>query len=182
MTARFIKDASTADVVRHFLRMEASRESIRRQWPESVEWIKLPDEELLITAREFALEREENPALAWTVGTADNSFYKMVKAWSLSEIRLDELYTCGVRKNMEPDLNAVAGNLKRFFDTGRANSYPSDFEIRAAPVERQLLMCIDNSRDDKDGCLELIDGAHRAIAMIADGTETCRAYVATLVE
>jgi len=104
---------SKAEVVRHFLRLEARKYHDRME--EMLSCCALPDEQLLRRARAFGDERDDtNPALAYTVGTAKADYSSGIVQWERCRIACAEIYTCGISPSMRPDIDAVAGNLWDF--------------------------------------------------------------------
>lgn len=169
---------TVADVVRHFIRMEASREKYANKSGEMREWLKLPDSEFIQKVHEFERSRDDvNPALLWTIGTKGNE----ISCWTLKKVPLTDLYTCGINSKMKADIDSVQGNLKRFADAGLAKKY-SEFRVNSVPSQGDFrtLIGIAQSVDKRDGSIQIIDGCHRAIAMLANSIMKSDVYIGKL--
>jgi len=176
------KKISVADVLRHFIIMEASRERYANNAEGMLSWIKLSDDKFIQKVREFEVTRDDdNPVLGWTIGTRRNSLYKNISHWISAKVYLDDLYTCGINSEMKADLDAVRGNLKRFVDIGYAAKY-SEFKLDSdlPQNEAKILIGIAQFYSDRDGTIELIDGAHRAVTMLSKGITKSKAYIGIL--
>jgi hypothetical protein len=160
-------EISRADVVRHFLRREAGRQAYEHRREEILCWCELPDDDLLKRAREFANERSDtNPALLYLVGTPKGDRSDYIERWERQPISFAELYVPAWTDRFNPALKAVRGNL-RAFALRFADQFPDDFPAgRPLPTgEDAVIIAIAHSRPALHGSLELVDGAHRVVAM-----------------
>lgn len=182
MRYEIIRESNVAWVLRHFIRIEAARSKYADKREEMISWTCLPDTAFIREVHNFAQMRDdENPTIVWIIGTNINKHYLKVQRWVLANINLDCLYTCGISSKMRSNLDSVNGNLKHFVDRGyatkhnkfRINSVPSDGEVR-------IVIGIAHLKHDRDGEIELVDGAHRAIAMLANRISSSQAYIAEL--
>jgi hypothetical protein len=176
------RKVSVDDVLKHFIIMEASRKKYADRAEEMLGWLELSNDEFIQKVREYEIARDDdNPVFGWTIGTRKNSFYKNISHWVLKEISLADLYTCGINSEMKADLDAVRGNLKRFVDTGCAAKYP-EFKLDSVPPQEEAKIFIGIARSDcnRDGSIELIDGVHRAVTILARGIVRSKAYIGAL--
>lgn len=175
-----IRECKVAEVLRHFICMEAERPKYADMREEMLKWLDLPDQKLIRKVRKFEKTRnDDNPTLGRTIGTRANSNW--VSHWVLASIDLADLYTCGINPKMKDDLDSVSGNLKRFVDAGYATKYP---EFRLDPVpstwRARVVIGVARSEFSREGNIELIDGAHRVVALIANGITSSDAYIGEL--
>lgn len=179
-----INESSIAKVLRHWIRLEANRSRYADRREEMLKWATLSDRRLIRRIRKFERTRDDdNPALGWTIGTRRNKNYQKVSCWVLARVSLPHLYTCGISSAMKDDLNCVNGNLKRFVDEGYAAKYP-EFRLDSIPPEGEARTVIGIARVEygQDGTIELIDGAHRVAAMLANGITVSDAYIGQIKE
>ena len=82
---------------------------------------------------------------------------------------------------MQSDLNSIQGNLEDFaaLVIGDPCRY-SEFNLSCLPEDErnQTVIGVKHLVNGKRGSIELIDGAHRAISMVANGVATASAYLA----
>jgi hypothetical protein len=167
-------------VIRHFLRIEASRRKYYKKKEEILSWCRLFDEEMLARARCFADERDDtNPVLAYTVGTAKADYSKKIAFWNRECIKCAEIYTCGISPQMSSDIDAVRGNMLDFA-LGPAAKFPEFAEGAALPQENTVIIVVEQGKAGRKGAYELIDGAHRLVALCLGRVETVEAYVGHL--
>jgi hypothetical protein len=106
---------TAADVVRHFLRLEALRPKYQKRKEELLSWCELPDNELMLKARQFAEERDDvNPTLVYTVGTPKDNRYTRVASWKRERIKCKDIFTSGISSAMLPDIEVAKGNIWDF--------------------------------------------------------------------
>jgi ParB/Sulfiredoxin domain len=182
LKSRFIIDAgpilTSAEVVRHFLRLEATRTEFADRKDELLAWCGLPDAEVICKARQFAEERDDvNPVLVYTVGVRDDSRYLRVASWTRERVRCRDIYTCGISPCMRDDINAVGGNLLAFA-LQSSGKYPEFRPLGELSDVSRILIVVHHSRDDRHGEYEIIDGAHRAVAFCRARIDDVDAYVA----
>jgi hypothetical protein len=174
-------NVSTAEVVRDFLRLEATRQRYSARKTEIIQWCELPDRELLALARNFGEERKKltgeiNPALVYTVGVASDDRHTLVRSWSHDQIPCKDIYVSDISSSMAADLHSVGGNILKF----AMNSSAKYLEFRpllTSPESLGTLIVVAQSRPDRDGVYELIDGAHRLVALCRAGVENVEAHV-----
>jgi len=99
----------------------------------------------------------------------------MIRRWIYADIPLEQLYTCGINPSMEPLLMKARGNLKAFlkyaplFDELKLDWVP--------PESLRVAFGIARLATDKDGTIELIDGAHRTIPMLQNKITRSKALI-----
>ena len=166
-----------AEVVRHFLRLEASRQKYRHIKEKILSWCELPDQETFEKARHFADEREDvNPTLAYTVGTPKADFSERINFWKRERIKCSEVYTCGISPRMLPDIRGVAGNV-RDFALGSAATFQEFNGCPPISGDAAIIIVVAQLKPGMKGVYELLDGAHRLIAICRAGAEEIEAYV-----
>lgn len=171
---------SKAEVIRHFLRLEASRREYYKRKEEILSWCRLSDEEMLARVRCFADERHDtNPVLAYTVGTAKADYSKRIALWRRECIICAEIYTCGISPQMSSDIDAVGGNMLDFA-LGPAAKFPEFAEGATLPQEGTVIIVVEQRKAGRKGAYELIDGAHRLVTLCLSKVETVEAYVGHL--
>ena len=177
-----IQECNAAEVLRHFVRLEASRSKYADKREEMINWISLPDIAFIQQVHNFAQVRDdENPTIVWTIGSETNKHYLKVRRWFLAKINLECLYTCGISCKMRQDLDSVNGNLKKFVKEGYAKKY-GEFHMNFIPsdTETRRVIGIAHLKPDRDGKIEIVDGVHRAVAMLANEISLSQAYIAEL--
>lgn len=185
MSYEKICDSDKVKVLKHFIRVESTKNKYAQRREELMGWVHLPGIEFLDRVREFENQRrDENPIFVWTIGTEKNpTRYRKVKRWIVANIFLGSLYTCGINSciNAHLDLPDVNGNLKSFVlgeyvhehEEIRTDSFPADKELTT-------LIGVAHHTEDRDGGIEVLDGNHRAMAMLANGGERAEAFIAEL--
>lgn len=178
-----IRQSNVTEVLKHFIQMEASRPKYTNRKKEMLEWITFPDAAFIKEVEKFkegrCAEGEENPTFVWTIGTSKNKHYLKVSRWVLANVNLQCLYTQGINPAMRNEIEAVGGNLKRFVECGYARNY-SEFQVslNLPPEEARIFVGIAHHKHDRNGKIELIDGAHRVVAMMSGGLTSAKAYIA----
>ena len=169
-----------AEVMRHFLRIEASHVKYHTRRNEILSWGSLPDEQLLERARCFANERDDtNPTLAYTIGTKKADYSSRIAYWKHESINCAEIYTCGIAPQMCHDIAAVTGNLRDF--ALKFSSKYSEFTCNQPLFQNDVVIIVVAQRKQgKNGTYELVDGAHRLVAICLGGVEAVEAYVGYL--
>ncbi len=128
-------------------------------------------------------EKRDSPVLVWTVGVPGDDRFQDIKEWRLEKVNLDELYSCAMGRNMKTELDAVKGNLKTLTALMKNNpsNYP-EFDLSRIPSdnEKQIAIGVAHSITGRQGSIELIDGAHRVVSMIANDVSYIFAYLAVL--
>ena len=169
---------SKQEVVRYFLRLEAGRKKYSDLASDLLSWVNLPDRELLIQARKFADQRDDTtPLLVYTVGTSKDDRSNSISIWKREFLKCAQIYTLGISQNMLADLEQVKGNVLNF-----ALQYATKYPEFSNPPQRPdgkipRLIVIAQSNPSSKGSYELIDGAHRLVALCRLGDETVEAYV-----
>jgi hypothetical protein len=174
-------NVSTADVVRHFLLLEATRQRYSARKTEIVQWCELPDSELMARARTFGEERKKltgeiNPAFVYTVGVASDDRHTLVRSWSRDQIPCKDIYVSDISSSMAADLDSVGGNISKFAMNSWAK-YPEFRPLLMSPDRLGTLIVVAQPRPDRDGVYELIDGTHRLVALCRAGVEAVEANV-----
>jgi hypothetical protein len=178
-----IRPASVNEVIRKFIQFESEKQGADHFKELLREIENLSEEETKKCVRQFA-ERTNNgsPIFPWTTGMGRNEWFQKVNCWVFATVDLPQLYTRGIRDNTRDDLNQVAGNLDAF--NSHVYKYPDTFKLDAAlPEDLRTIFAVSKSEPGKRGSIELIDGAHRTINMLHNGTEritSSNAYVAEL--
>jgi hypothetical protein len=174
-----IREASVCEVLKHFIRTERTRQHYAYLSKELAAWLDIDGQQFLARMRAFADERDDiNPTLTWTVGTRGNKHHERVLRWVLAQLRLAALYSCGINDAMKDDLDAVSGNLAAF--VARADKHP-EFQLGAVPDgDLRIVIAVAGAQASRDGTIEVVDGAHRAVAMLAIGITETTAFLAEL--
>lgn len=134
----------------------------------------------MLRARCFADERDDtNPVLAYTVGTAKADYSKEIAFWKREWIKCAEIYTCGISPQMGSAIDAVEGNMLDFA-LGPAAKFAEFAESPALAQEDTVVIVVEQKKLGKKGGYELIDGAHRLVAICLGGVEIVEAYVGHL--
>ena len=101
----------------------------------------------------------------------------------LAKINLGSLYTCGINSdiNAHLDLLDVKGNLKSFVLKKYVHEH-NEICTDSTPSDKELttFIGIAHRTEDRDGEIEVLDGNHRAMAMLASGGERAEAFIAEL--
>ena len=174
---------AAAEIVRHFLRLEARRSKYSNRKDELLGWCQLSDSEVMVNARGFAKKRidvnpdDVNPVWVYTVGVGGDDRSSQVAAWSRERIRCGDIFAPRISSQMQPDIDEVRGNILAFAQ-GPASKY-SEFRPLAALCEvTGILIVVAQRLQGKDGEYEVIDGVHRLVALCRAGIQEVEAYVA----
>lgn len=181
MNYETISESNKIQVLKHFIWIEATKlqcEDIRN---EMRSWVYLQDRDFIHKLRDFEKSRcDENPTFVWTIGTETNP---NCRCWILANINLGCLYTCGINSEnpkMKADLDSVNGNLRCFVNKELASNY-KEFGTDCVPFNTECrVIGIAHCKDYRNGEIEIVDGCHRVIAMLANGIESTEAYIAEL--
>jgi hypothetical protein len=172
-------EISMRKVLEHFLRVESNAPKYAARKAEFEHWISKSNWEFFQHVRVFADSRDDvHPLLTWTVGTRDNKHHERVRRWISARVRLGRLYSCAISDEVKADLDECRGNLTLFSD--RAWKYP-EFRMDTVPQgDLAIIVAISHTVPSRSGTEEVVDGVHRAVAMIANGVEDTWAYIAEL--
>ena len=185
MSCEKICDSDKVKVLKHFIRVESTKSKYAERREELMGWISLPDMDFIDRVRDFEKQRcDENPIFVWTIRTAKNSTrYQEVKRWILARINLGSLYTCGINSeiNAHLELPDVRGNLKSFVLWKYVHEH-GEIRTDSFPAEKELTTFIGVAHPTSglDGEIEVLDGNHRAMAMLANKSEHAEAFIAEL--
>ncbi len=165
---------SRADVLRHFLRLEASCGRYAERRDEILHWCDLGEGELITRVQQFMKDRgDTNPALLYLVGERASR----IVHWNFECVECAAIYSCGISASVNRDLGTVRGNLAEFAERHARKhsefSGSSDVPQGAAAV----VILVAQRTQDKKGTHELVDGAHRFVALCRSGTKSVKAYV-----
>lgn len=171
---------TTRAVLMQFLADEATNKQYAGALSDLDSWTQLPDEAFFRQVRKFEQSRSDvNPVLTYTIGTLTNRHHERVLGWGLETIPLAELYTCGLTTYMQHDLDAVQGNLVAFAQK-YAPKY-AEFRLNETPSqELQRVIAVRHRSKRCRGTVQLLDGAHRVVALAIQGATAITAYVAKL--
>lgn len=164
-------------VLRQFLADEAAKTEYAAALSDLDSWTELPDEAFIRQVQEFAKSRYDvNPVLTYTIGTLANRHHERVLGWRLETIPLAELYTCGLTTDLQHDLDAVQGNLVAFAQQHAAKY--AEFRLTETPaLELQRVIAVRHRTKRCRGTIQLLDGAHRVVALAVQGATTITGYV-----
>ena len=185
MTYEEICECNKVDVLKHFIRVELQKCDYKDKREEMMTWTYLPGQAFIDKVRDFEKQRcDENPIFGWAIGTEKNpTRHQEVKRWILAKINLGSLYTCGINSeiNAHLDFPDVKGNLKSFV-LGKYVHKHGEICTDSFPVDKELTTFIGVAHHtaDRDGEIEVLDGNHCAMAMLANGIERAEAYIAEL--
>jgi hypothetical protein len=171
---------SRADVVRHFLRLEATRPKYSQRKNELLAWCKLSDSDVLAKARHFGEQRDDvNPALVYTVGVGNDARYREVTSWTRERVRCVDIYTCGISSCMRADIDAVRGNVAAFAAQSSSN-YPEFRSSSHLSEISSIIILVHHRRPHRDGQYEAVDGVHRLVARCCARVRDVETYVGHL--
>lgn len=82
-------------------------------------------------------------------------------------VRIEECWTARINSDLEDAVNEVNGNLSRLAKSERPEVIEEfgKIEERKKPTRNRTLIGILNKKPGKQGSVEIIDGAHRLVAM-----------------
>lgn len=167
-------------VLEQFLFDEATNQQYAEALSDLAAWTHLPDEAFFRRVREFAkLRRDVNPVLTFTIGTQANRHHERVLGWEMEMIEVSELYSCGLNICMKKDLDQVNGNVLAFAKNYAAKY--AEFRLNETPVQkRQRVIAVRHPTAGRQGTMQLLDGAHRVVALAVQGVKVVSGYVAVL--
>jgi hypothetical protein len=161
------------------LRTEASRSQYSDQRLKLLDWCDKPDDELFRLTRRFANGRlDTNPFFAYTVGTRNDDQSGRVQNWTKERVNCANLFTNDISPVMSAALDRVRGNLCAFA-LRFASKYP-EFKPLSMPLDGCVLIVVAHRRPNKDGKFEVIDGAHRGVALCQAQVKEVDAYKANV--
>jgi len=167
-----------AEVVRHFLRLEATRSKYSNRKEELLAWCGLSDSEMMVNVRRFAGERDDvNPVLVYTVGVRGDDRSSQVAGWTRGRIKCGDIFAPHISSQMQPDIDEVRGNILAFAK-GLASKYSEFRPLAALCEDTSILIVVAHRVPSKDGEYEVIDGVHRLVALCRAGIQEVEAYVA----
>jgi hypothetical protein len=167
-----------AEVVRHFLRLEARRPKYSDRRDELLAWCELSDSAVMMNATRFANERDDvNPVFVYTGGITGDDRSSRVAAWSRERIKCGDIFAPSISPQMQDDINEVRGNILAFAQ-GPATKY-SEFRPLVALCEvTGILIVVGHRVQGMVGEYEIIDGVHRLVALCRARIQETEAYVA----
>jgi hypothetical protein len=167
-----------AEVVRHFLKVEATRPKFSHRKNELLSWCELPEPEVMVNGRRFAEEREDvNPALVYTVGTPKDDRSSQVAFWSREWIQCRDIFAWSISPRMQSDIDRVRGNILAFA-LGPAKAYSEFRPLSSLSDLSSIVILVAHGGRDRDGKYEVVDGAHRLVALCRAEVKEVEAYVA----
>jgi len=170
-----------AEVVRHFLRLEAGRPKYSNRRDELLSWCELPDSQMLDKARGFGEQRDDvNPTLVYTGGIDRHDRHAEVTSWTREQIDCRLIFTSVISSSMRADLDAVEGNLFDFAQ-GPASEYPEFAPLTTLGELTRTVVLVAHRVRGRSGDFEAIDGAHRLVALCRAGVLEVDAYVAHML-
>jgi hypothetical protein len=133
-----------------------------------------------------AANLRNNPVVVWTIGGVNRHGQKdrrQVSQWvRVKGAPLDAFYSNGAwgEINRRFDEAEIQGNLKAFTLRYAATSeFAPSFRLTDVPrPEMQSLVGVYHASSSRHGTIELIDGLHRAVAMIHQGHTDAPAFLA----
>lgn len=175
--------ATRRQVAEYFLRLEADKnDSLAIKLASG---IFSNDDDFFQQYRAYANicknEKRDSPVLVWTIGVPGDNRFRDIKEWRLEKVNLDQLYSCAMGKNMGAELDAVSGNLKMLTSIIKNNpSKYTEFDLSRIPSygDKQIAIGVAHSINGHQGSVELIDGAHRVVSMIANDENCMFVYLA----
>jgi hypothetical protein len=176
---RLIRTASMREVVEHFVTVESTRAKYAGLREQLHTWRDLDDTTLFARIRDLADTRDDvNPTLTWTIGTGGNNHHERVERWVLAEVRLNSLFSCGINEATRADLESVQGNLALFAPL--STKYPEFQSTAVQDGERRPIIVVAHVLSGRAGTIEVIDGVHRAVAMVRNGIVNTSAFLGQL--
>ena len=167
-----------AEVVRHFLKLEATRRNYSDRKDELLSWCTLSNSEVMAKARDFAVQRDDrNPVSVYTIGLPGDDRHTRVANWTLERINCREIFSSGIAGNMEADINAVKGNLYDFAN-GPANKYDEFRPLGPLCEITGRVIVVAKQVEGRKGKYEAIDGSHRLVALCRNECPDVEAFVA----
>ena len=174
---------SKSDVLRHFVSREIQKHKDLAK--ELTDILSISnDEEFVSKLREFALRHDTgNPVYTWT-GLNSNSHHQRVTRWTkVSNVEVNEIYSERINSSINTPLQMARGNLARIADlVPKDESLSKEFDLSRTPSSEldRIIIGVKRTTGHRDGTIELIDGAHRFVSMVANGVTTVPAYIAEL--
>ena len=182
MTFQNVRPCSDKEVILTFLGFESAKPHGDHFDRLLREVAGLPIE--IIRARVRAFGEQHNngsPLFPYTVGHFNDERFRSTQRWVRATVELARIYSCGINPvTMQEHLQMVRGNLLAF--TRQFAGQHPEFRLRGPPPPEALRLIIGIARcnDGKDGDVELIDGAHRAISLLHHGITSCEGVIAQL--
>ena len=168
--------------MRHFTLLEARKPRYAGDKEELDKTLRLPDSELAGRIEDFSRQPGHdrgNPVYTWVFQRGH-----LVERWVHAEIHdLDQVFSSDINDKAKYALDSVEGNLVAFGD--RVNNDPAlteEFGPYRPPIVEvdQTIIGVVISYSHRMGSIELIDGAHRFVAMARANVKKIPAFLAIL--
>lgn len=172
------EEVSPANVVRAFLRLEATKDKNAARREELLAWCRGSDDLLLTNAKSYADARKDtNPTLLYTVGVGDENRSHRIRCWRWEQVASADVYSNGINEQINEVLESLNWNLRKFADDERSKQF-REFDKRE-PIDSssQFIIALSRQKTGREGYYELIDGAHRFVVLRRDGIDQIRALV-----
>ncbi len=171
------------DVLKYFLETEILKSTSSELSDLLSNWDPSNEQQLTDAVRAYIATRNDtNPCLIWTVGIRNDRRFELVDHWKLEEVNLASLYIPAMTDKVKDLLEKSQYNLKVLHTNHVEDpAFKNEFLNLDLPHENlRTLILLRHSSIKYKGDYELVDGAHRTIAMIHNKQTTANAFVAIL--
>ena len=156
------------EVMSHFIPIE--REKMKKPL---IDCSVMSTEELEDEVRNLCFSRGAIPFGIYLVGRRDDPRNKLIVQWVLGTIPVQELYSCGVNPlTTDPIFKGCNWNL-----SAACSNLPCPQMSKAMDETKEIIVTIKQEKQGKNGRFEVIDGFHRAMAMIQEGRKQIHSYI-----
>jgi len=163
-----IRQVDRREVMSHFIPIE--REKMKMPL---IDCSVMSTEELEDEVRNLCFSRGAIPFGIYLVGTVNDCRNKRIVKWILGAIPVQELYSCGVNPlTTDPILKGCNWNL-----SAACSNLPCPQMSKAMDETKEIIVTIKQNTPEKKGRFEVIDGFHRAMALIREGRKEVRSYI-----
>jgi len=115
---------------------------------------------------------ESKPIGIYLVGKDDDRRNEQISQWVLGAIPVHELYSCAVNPPTDAILKGCNWNL-----SAACLKLPCPQMSKAIDETKEIIVTIKQEKQGKNGRFEVIDGFHRAMAMIQEGRKQIHSYI-----
>lgn len=163
-----IRQVERREVMSHFIPIEREKMGMTPKDCSAMSTEELEDE-----VRNLCFSRGAIPFGIYLVGRRDDPRNKLIVQWVLGTIPVQELYSCGVNPlTTDPILRGCNWNL-----SAACSNLPCLQISKSMDETKEIIVTIKQVTPGKKGRFEVIDGFHRAMALIRLGRKEVRSYI-----
>lgn len=162
-----IRQVDRREVMSHFIPIEREKMEMH-----PVDCSAMSTEELEDEVRTLCFSRGAIPFGIYLVGYGNDHPNNLIVRWVFGAIPVHELYSCGVNNSTDAILRKCNWNL-----LAARPQMPLSQMSKSIDGTKETIVTIKQHTPVKNGRFEVIDGFHRAMAMIQEGRKQIHSYI-----